>query len=104
MSGCSGIRGVYDGELVDGIPNGKGSSINVKGVRYSGEWKNGLYHGNGKVTLPCGETYEGGFEKGLRHGKGVITRDGISLTYTFHYGLEVKPAVLEAIKKNSKHL
>ena len=103
IGGEFGPRGSYQGDLIDGIPNGKGSSVTEKGVRYTGSWKDGKYHGKGVVTLPTGEQYNGNFDMGRRHGSGVVTKDGMTIIYTFHYGLMMKPDVKQAIQQCSKH-
>ena len=87
VSGCMTGRGVvskaavsfedgskYDGQLVNGVPEGHGSIVFPEGGKYTGEFKNGMMDGEGVYNYPNGSTYEGSFKKGLRHGKGVYTR------------------------------
>ena len=38
---------VYTGDIVNGIPNGKGTQIWKDGAKYEGEWKNGKANGYG---------------------------------------------------------
>lgn len=62
--------GQYNGVVVDGIANGKGtfSSTNDEGIDYTykGQWKDGLYNGNGKVVYDSDKmvNLEGNFENG----------------------------------------
>jgi len=61
----------YEGEIVDGKPNGNGVLFILK-HRYEGSFKNGLMDGQGKYTYPNGSIYEGNWEKGQRSGKGYF--------------------------------
>lgn len=49
---------IYDGEMKDGHPDGKGvlvgDDIDTRGRRYEGEFKDGLCHGYGVFTYPQG--------------------------------------------------
>jgi hypothetical protein len=62
--------GVYEGEIVNGKPRGKGKFIFNDGAVYEGDFVNGLQHGKGKMTYPDGAIYEGGYKDGQQHGKG----------------------------------
>jgi hypothetical protein len=66
----AGIVRVFDGEMHDGRPNGKGSEITSDGRVYDGAWQNGRPHGSGRLKLPNGEEYLGEFKNGLAEGKG----------------------------------
>jgi len=93
---------IYEGELVDGVPNGQGTiqCYDGKGTRYEGKFKNGLLNGKGTMTSALGEdrytgkwkdfkfhgqgsrayvnalgirtVYNGNFRNGIKHGKGSI--------------------------------
>jgi MORN repeat len=54
--------GRYDGELVDGEPNGHGTLI-VQGVRYEGELRNGKPNGVGTLSNVSG-TFRGIWKDG----------------------------------------
>lgn len=58
------IKGDYEGELVNGIPNGKGKMTSAKGDVYDGEWKDGYKNGIGKMTSARGRIVEGLWENG----------------------------------------
>lgn len=90
----------YEGELVNGVREGKGTMYYQGGHMYKGEWHNGLRHGfgeflfasgehyvgsfvndlycgMGKITYPSGDVYDGHFMNGKRDGDGTLTcKDG----------------------------
>ena len=63
----------YDGEMIDGKPNGQGELVKPDGTRYEGGFKDGWTQGNGIATYESGEHYEGEFLHGLPHGQGIMT-------------------------------
>lgn len=66
---CDSI--VYDGELKNGIHEGKGNFY-CWGENYEGEWKNNLYHGKGAIIWPDGSHYKGEWKNGIYYGKGIL--------------------------------
>jgi hypothetical protein len=40
--------GTYEGDVLNGLPEGKGWLKTVKGRVYEGDWKNGKFEGKGK--------------------------------------------------------
>jgi len=64
---------VYEGDLVNDVPNGKGKYTTANGNVFECDWVDGKPHGKGKVTYAEGGYYEGDFLDGLRHGKGKVT-------------------------------
>ena len=64
--------GYYEGEWINGLPDGYGSAQDKAGVYYRGEWYKGAKHGKGEEDYPKGGTYEGDFLDGRRHGRGVL--------------------------------
>ena len=65
--------GYYEGDFVDGKWHGKGKVAWVEGDIYEGDWLEGKKHGKGKLTLANGEVYEGDFVENKQHGKGKKT-------------------------------
>ncbi|MCL2181488.1 MAG: hypothetical protein FWB83_10220, partial [Treponema sp.] len=59
-------KGYYEGELKDGIPNGKGVYYDSdEEIYHEGNWVNGLLHGKGKVTaITFHYIYKGDFVNG----------------------------------------
>ena len=66
----------YEGEIVDGVPNGKGTLSWGDGRKFEGEIKNGKQHGQGTFTWSNGDKYVGGFKDGKRNGQGTHTWSG----------------------------
>ncbi len=68
--------GPYDGQVTDGVPNGKGSfsSANDEGVKwtYVGEFKNNEFSGKGEMTWGDGSKYTGEFAHGEFNGIGEL--------------------------------
>lgn len=68
--------GVYTGELVFGVPQGKGKYTYPDGSTYEGDFEDGYFHGYGILTdVEYGYRYEGEFAYDLFHGKGFLTYD-----------------------------
>ena len=42
------IHGVFEGEILNGVPDGEGSYSWYEVEKYVGEFKRGFFHGNGK--------------------------------------------------------
>lgn len=61
----------YEGEVLDGKKNGKGTFFFVNGDRYVGDFENDLREGQGTYFYREGHRYEGGFKAGRRNGRGV---------------------------------
>ena len=57
------IHGVFEGEILNGVPDGEGSYSWYDVEKYVGEFKRGVFHGNGKFTYLSGITAEGVFRK-----------------------------------------
>ncbi len=64
---------VYEGDWVDGKRQGKGKQTYKNGDMYEGDWLNDLQAGKGKYTFNNGELYEGDWRNGKREGKGKAT-------------------------------
>ncbi len=63
---------IYDGDMVDGIIEGKGRMLWPNGHRYEGPFKNGLFHGHGRYETPYVWSYEGEFSAGNITGTGTM--------------------------------
>lgn len=64
---------VYEGDIVDGEPNGQGKMTWDDGTVYVGGFKDGYFDGQGTMTWSDGEKYVGGFKNGKRNGQGTYT-------------------------------
>ena len=64
---------IFEGELINGTPNGKGTLRFVDGSIYEGWFKDGFMHGEGKYRFIQGSVYEGEFKDGAFDGKGKLT-------------------------------
>jgi len=64
--------GIYEGELINGMLNGRGKLTWRNGDSYVGEFRDGLMHGRGKYVFVNSAVYEGGYADGLENGKGHI--------------------------------
>ena len=105
---CRG--GTYTGQLIDGVPWGKGkqtfqnrefegefvsSTFHGQGTmtyfdgnRYSGEWRGGRRLGQGEAQFLNGDSYKGGWYKGTPRGVGIYTKaDGRSFKGSFPRGI-----------------
>jgi hypothetical protein len=63
----------YEGDIVNGTPNGQGTETYPDGGSYVGEYKDGIPNGQGTLTHPNGEKYEGEFKSNKYHGQGTYT-------------------------------
>ena len=64
---------VYVGDMVNGIPTGKGKYTDVNGDIMEGDFIQGMLHGYGRHEKGDGIIYEGEFQKGMAHGKAKVT-------------------------------
>ena len=63
----------YEGEVVNGVPNGQGTMTCCDGIKYVGGYKDGEKNGQGTETFSNGEKYIGEFKDGKFHGQGTKT-------------------------------
>ena len=74
------IQGKYEGEIVNGVPNGWGKVVFPSGSVYEGSWKDGDTEGIGTYKWLDGTKYFGEFLDGNFHGEGEFTfREGVYL-------------------------
>lgn len=62
--------GFYEGDYMDNKKHGKGVMKFPDGGTYEGEWVEDKMSGHGFYTYSNGDMYEGGFVNGKKHGKG----------------------------------
>ena len=75
----NGLR--YEGDLVNGVPHGRGSISLADGSRYSGGFVRGRLQGRGTLSFPDGSEYKGEVDGGLRHGRGTLIFEGGTARY-----------------------
>ena len=61
----------YNGQVVNGLKEGRGILYYNNGDRYEGEWRNDKKDGKGTYFYSLGERYEGDFRNGKKEGKGI---------------------------------
>ena len=62
--------GKYEGEMINGKPNGQGTQTWYNGEKYEGEWWKGTPHGQGIQTYSDGEKFVGEYQFGF-YGNGT---------------------------------
>ena len=66
----------FEGEIVDGVPNGEGTETYPDGQKYVGVFKDGLPNGKGTLTSPDGQKHVGGWKDGRKNGQGIESSPG----------------------------
>ena len=64
-------NGRYEGEVKNGLREGKGIYYHNNGDRYEGDWRNGKQEGKGIYYYNSGSRYEGDWRNGKKEGKGI---------------------------------
>jgi hypothetical protein len=64
---------VFEGEMRQGLKQGKGTYAWKNGQRYAGDWVDDQAVGTGKITFSSGDIYEGEVNLGKAHGQGAYT-------------------------------
>lgn len=62
----------YDGQLMKGVPNGRGLLLKANGDQYEGVFVDGKFEGRGVFHWVNGDVYKGGWSQGKRHGQGSM--------------------------------
>lgn len=70
------IAGKYDGDLKNGLANGKGTAVGTD--TYEGHFRKGLPNGEGTYTYSNGDMYKGNFVNGRFSGKGTLYYKSVS--------------------------
>ncbi|MBF0524434.1 MAG: SEL1-like repeat protein [Deltaproteobacteria bacterium] len=68
---CAYAGAIYEGDLNNDKPQGRGVMMWPNGAIYEGDFADGNLTGKGKLIWPNGGRYEGGFVDNKRAGKGV---------------------------------
>ena len=55
----------FEGDILNGVPNGQGTFTLPNGGKYVGEVKNGEFHGQGTFTWPDGGQFVGEWKDGI---------------------------------------
>ena len=69
------LIGLYEGQLKNGNPEGKGRFFHILGELYDGEWKEGKKEGKGidkMMNAAMTQVYKGEFKDDKRHGKSIL--------------------------------
>jgi hypothetical protein len=83
--------GEYIGDVLNGVPHGRGTLICHPGndcSEYTGKWKNGKFHGEGMLTFANGDKMTGQWKAGFMYGKGC---------YEFESGSKYKGEFLKSM-------
>ena len=70
-----GVNGRYVGQVVNGLPEGKGIRYWNNGDRYEGDYRNGKKEGKGIYYFNDGARYEGDFRNDNKEGKGIYYKN-----------------------------
>ena len=62
---------IYEGELKNGLPEGKGIYMFANGDAYEGEFKNNNFEGEGIFIYANDDIYGGKFKNNKKEGKGI---------------------------------
>lgn len=96
--------GVYNGQIMNNQPNGKGVMTFKDNSKLEGTFKNGLVEGTARVTLPDGTYSEGPYVNGKRDGNWVtIKNNSYYLYYQLYFndkpfGSERKEVPIQMVK------
>ena len=63
---------IYEGEMKNSVPNGKGKILFANGELYKGDFKQGEMTGNGMFIFSDKTEYNGSIENGIFNGKGKM--------------------------------
>jgi hypothetical protein len=80
----------FEGDIVNGVPNGQGTETSPEGWRYVGEFKDGEPNGQGTHTLSNGDKFIGEWMDGLKWNGTGYDKDG---------NIKYKRVELEEIKQ-----
>jgi hypothetical protein len=64
----------FEGQLVMGWAEGRGTLAKADGSKYAGGWKHSMQEGSGRYDAPNGSWYDGEWKNGMPNGKGEYRR------------------------------
>jgi len=65
-SAFAGEGATFAGEMVGGVPHGRGTLVQRNGDRYDGDWDNGKRHGRGRSYNTASDSaFEGTWTNGV---------------------------------------
>ena len=67
------VASIFEGEVVNGYPHGRGHTVFRSGITYQGEFANGMMHGKGTLQFKDGSVYEGQLTNNTITGSGRLT-------------------------------
>ena len=73
----------YEGDILNGVPNGQGTLTHPNGVKYVGEFKKGKKDGLGIITSPSGYKFSGVWKDDKAHGLMNVTYAGTHRGHKF---------------------
>lgn len=92
----------YEGYVVNGVRQGKGTYYYSNGGRYVGDWLNDKRHGKGTDYYNNGDRYEGDFKNDKREGRGTyFWSNGSFRSNEWKNDVEIVPSVITATSEYS---
>ena len=95
---------IYEGEMVNGVPHGKGTFFFPGGEKYYGNFENGIIEGNGTFYWEDGSRWEGTFSNNKLHGEGIFynpkTKASFNATYRNNRLMDENNLGYGSIRKN----
>jgi hypothetical protein len=76
----------YEGEVKEGLYDGRGRATSLRGDAYDGEWRAGERHGRGTVLLAAGDLIECDWTDGKPSGAAVVRRPSGAVYEIDSYG------------------
>lgn len=93
----------YEGECINGEPNGQGVYMLEDGIKVEAEWKDWVPHNKGRYIYPNGSQLCGKFRNGKFHGNVIaIFPDGRKYNLKYNNGVIDKDHMNAQIKKQKK--
>ena len=84
---------VYEGDLVNGLPEGEGKKVWPNGASYTGQWHNGAMEGKGTYIFENGAQYTGSWFHGRYNGEGTYTNSRGEVTHAIYKNGKVEQLI-----------